>query len=85
MINTWTPTQGHVASRFPPWPPRQLVSWVQTCCGFAILVVGQAKVEGADGKVPVVAHGLRLDVLVSKTQLSLLFQVMKNWYLIGTY
>ena len=24
----------YAASRLPPWPPRQLVSWVQTCCGF---------------------------------------------------
>ena len=34
MISTWTPTQGHAGSRSSPWPPRQLVSWAQTCCGF---------------------------------------------------
>ena len=50
-----------------------LVLWV---C--SILAVGRAKAEGADGKVPVAAHGPRPNVLASKTQRGLLFQAMKN-------
>ena len=41
--------------------------------------------EGADGEVPVAAHGPRPDVLASKTRRGLLFQEMKNRYLIGKY
>ena len=57
-----------------------LVLWV---C--AILAVGLAKVEGVDGEVSVAVHGPSLYVLVSKMLQGLLFQVMKNLYLIWTY
>ena len=56
------------------------VLWVR-----AIIAVGRAEVEGADGEVLVAAHGPRPDVLASKMRRGLLFQAMKNWYLIGTY
>ena len=47
--------------------------------------MGRAEAEGADGEVSVAAHGPRPDVLASKTRRGLLFQAMKNRYLIGTY
>ena len=50
----------------------------------AILAVGRADAEGVDGDVPVAAHGPCLDVLAWKTRRGLLFQAMKNRYLIGT-
>ena len=49
------------------------------------MLVGRAEAEGVDGEVPVAAHGPRPDVLALKTLRGLLFQPMKNRYLIGTY
>ena len=46
--------------------------------------MSRAEAEGADGEVPVAAHGPRPDALASKTRRGLLFQAMKNRYLVGT-
>ena len=56
------------------------VLWVCT-----ILTVSLAYAEGIDGAVPVAVHGPRPDVLAWKTLWGLLFQAMKNNYLVGTY
>ena len=86
MISTWTPMQGPAFVPLASTSIGQLganlllVLWV---C--AILAVGLAKVEGVDGEVSVAVHGPSLYVLVSKMLQGLLFQVMKNRYLVRMY